>query len=54
MVIGEGVEHTADLEVLRELGVTAAQGYLLGRPTVDHASIRAGFGRNDWIVPTTG
>lgn len=54
MVIGEGVERTDDLEVLRDLGVDAAQGYLLGRPTVDHASIRDGFGRNDWIAGLTG
>ena len=33
-VIGEGVERAADLEVLRELGVDAAQGYLLGRPVI--------------------
>lgn len=49
-VIGEGVEQLADLEVLQDLGVDAAQGYLLGRPTVDHGSIRAGFGRNEWIA----
>ncbi len=50
-VIGEGVEQLADLEVLRDLGVDAAQGYLLGRPTVDYDSIQGGFGRSDWIVP---
>jgi EAL domain-containing protein (putative c-di-GMP-specific phosphodiesterase class I) len=49
-VIGEGVEHRADLDVLRDLGVDAAQGYLLGRPTVDHDRIRAGFGHNEWIA----
>lgn len=32
MLIAEGVEHTAELEVLRALGVHAAQGYLLCRP----------------------
>ncbi len=53
-VIGEGVERTADLEVLRDLGVNAAQGYLLARPTVDHDSIRAGFGHNEWIAPAGG
>jgi EAL domain-containing protein (putative c-di-GMP-specific phosphodiesterase class I) len=34
LVIGEGVERPADLEVLRDLGVDAAQGYLLGRPVI--------------------
>jgi diguanylate cyclase (GGDEF)-like protein len=32
MVIAEGVENAHQLSVLRELGITAAQGYLLGRP----------------------
>jgi EAL domain-containing protein (putative c-di-GMP-specific phosphodiesterase class I) len=30
--IAEGVESQATLEVLRELGVDLAQGYLIGRP----------------------
>lgn len=34
-VIGEGVETPAELQTLIELGVDAAQGYLLGRPTTD-------------------
>jgi EAL domain-containing protein (putative c-di-GMP-specific phosphodiesterase class I) len=33
-VIGEGVETTAELEALTMLGVDAAQGYLIGRPTL--------------------
>lgn len=36
MVIGEGVERQTDLEVLEDLGVDAGQGYLLGRPTIEH------------------
>jgi EAL domain-containing protein (putative c-di-GMP-specific phosphodiesterase class I) len=32
LVIGEGVEETAQLARLGALGVTAGQGYLLGRP----------------------
>lgn len=32
-VVAEGVERPRDLGALRELGVQAAQGYLLGRPT---------------------
>jgi PAS domain S-box-containing protein len=31
-VIAEGVEDPAELEMLRELGVTLGQGFLLGRP----------------------
>ncbi|MFC0810437.1 hypothetical protein ACFHWW_34230, partial [Ensifer sp. P24N7] len=30
--LSEGVEPTSELETLRRLGVTKAQGYLLGRP----------------------
>jgi diguanylate cyclase (GGDEF)-like protein/PAS domain S-box-containing protein len=32
MVVAEGVENTLQLESVRALGCTAAQGYLLGRP----------------------
>ena len=32
MVVAEGVETNEHLEVIRELGITRAQGYLLGRP----------------------
>jgi signal transduction histidine kinase len=38
-VIGEGVERPEDLQALRELGLDAAQGYLLGRPTSDRDAI---------------
>jgi EAL domain-containing protein (putative c-di-GMP-specific phosphodiesterase class I) len=31
-LIAEGIEIQADLDVLRRLGVTMGQGYLLGRP----------------------
>jgi EAL domain-containing protein (putative c-di-GMP-specific phosphodiesterase class I) len=31
-IIAEGVETASELDVLRQLGVTKAQGYLLGRP----------------------
>jgi len=33
LVVGEGVETTAELDSLARLGVDAVQGYLLGRPT---------------------
>lgn len=33
IVIAEGVELPDDLAAVRDLGVDAAQGYLLGRPT---------------------
>ncbi len=31
-VVAEGIEHQAELEVLREIGVPFGQGYLIGRP----------------------
>ncbi len=31
-VIAEGIERRTDLNMLRELGVTYGQGFLLGRP----------------------
>jgi EAL domain-containing protein (putative c-di-GMP-specific phosphodiesterase class I) len=45
IVVGEGVERAADLSAVRELGLHAVQGYLLGRPTTDpHGLAR-------WIGP---
>lgn len=38
-VIGEGVERREDLGALRELGLDAAQGYLLGGPTSDRDAV---------------
>jgi len=40
MVIAEGVELPADLEAIRDLGVDAAQGYLLARPTADRRKLQ--------------
>lgn len=34
-VVAEGVERPSDLRAVRELGLDAAQGYLLGRPTTN-------------------
>ncbi len=31
-LIAEGIETEADLEIVRDLGIVCAQGYLLGRP----------------------
>jgi EAL domain-containing protein (putative c-di-GMP-specific phosphodiesterase class I) len=41
-VCGEGVEETGDLHQLAALGVTYAQGYLLGRPGPDWVESLAG------------
>ncbi len=48
-VIAEGLETASQLRMVRELGITAGQGYLLGRPmsepnllTVDLAALEAG------------
>lgn len=38
-VVAEGVEKPADLAALRDLGVHAAQGYLLARPSIDRADV---------------
>ncbi|MDT7547625.1 MAG: hypothetical protein QOE84_19 [Actinomycetota bacterium] len=46
-VIGEGVETQAELDALIALGVDAAQGYYLGRPTVSSADWRR------WGPPTS-
>ncbi len=32
LLIAEGIETEADLEIVRDLGIACAQGYLLGRP----------------------
>ncbi|MDT7572704.1 MAG: hypothetical protein QOE05_2878 [Actinomycetota bacterium] len=38
-VVAEGVEDAADLSAAEELGATSAQGYLLGRPTLDRQQL---------------
>ena len=35
VVTAEGVETAVQLETLRELGCTEAQGFLIGHPTAD-------------------
>lgn len=43
-VIAEGLERPADLAALYDLGVDAAQGFLLGRPTTNHDEIHSMLG----------
>ncbi|HXI46498.1 MAG TPA: EAL domain-containing protein, partial [Candidatus Acidoferrales bacterium] len=40
MTIAEGVETPDQLRMIRELGIVAGQGYLLGRPGTDHSMSR--------------
>ncbi|MEO8274301.1 MAG: EAL domain-containing protein, partial [Chloroflexota bacterium] len=40
-VIAEGIEEPAELQMLRELGVTLGQGYLLGSPAPPPAAVSA-------------
>jgi EAL domain-containing protein (putative c-di-GMP-specific phosphodiesterase class I) len=44
-VVAEGVELRADRDAVRALGVHAAQGYLLGRPSTDPAYVTQWIGR---------
>lgn len=50
-VIAEGVETSADLDTLRSLGVSAAQGYLLGRPSGDEADLSRWTSGSHRVVP---
>lgn len=45
-VVAEGVERLEDLEVASELGIQAAQGYLLGRPATERQTIER------WLRPS--
>jgi EAL domain-containing protein (putative c-di-GMP-specific phosphodiesterase class I) len=38
-VVAEGVEEMSDLDAVRDLGVGAAQGYLLARPSTDRGDL---------------
>jgi len=58
MTIAEGVETPDQLRTIRELGITAGQGYLLGRPAlepglapVDLGALAAGQDLNDPQAP---
>ncbi len=52
-VTAEGVETTAELDVLRSLGVDTVQGYLLARPSVDPADWAA-WATRDWPAHAGG
>ena len=47
-VVAEGVERSRDLAALRDLGVQAAQGFLLGKPSAERDDLVR------WTSPTTG
>jgi EAL domain-containing protein (putative c-di-GMP-specific phosphodiesterase class I) len=49
-VVAEGVERTEDLQAAFDLGLDAAQGYLLGRPTADAASVARWLRCERWRV----
>jgi EAL domain-containing protein (putative c-di-GMP-specific phosphodiesterase class I) len=49
-VTGEGIEELAELDMLATLGVDHAQGYLLGRPTIDPAAWQQWAGQT-WDTP---
>lgn len=43
-VVAEGVERPADLSAVRDLGLHAVQGYLLGRPSMDPGAVSRWLG----------
>jgi diguanylate cyclase (GGDEF)-like protein len=53
-IVAEGVETSEQLAVIRELGITAGQGYLLGRPARERRAERldldALLPEEDWAV----
>jgi EAL domain-containing protein (putative c-di-GMP-specific phosphodiesterase class I) len=53
-VIAEGLERPADLAALYDLGVDAAQGYLLGRPSTEPADLAAWLRHDGAKAPTLG
>lgn len=52
-VVAEGVETGAALEAVASLGVDAAQGFLLARPTTDRTEL-ARWGRGSLLPPSRG
>ena len=47
-VVAEGIERAEDLAVVRDLGLDAAQGYFLGRPSTDDTQV------SGWCTGLTG
>lgn len=47
-VVAEGVERPEDLSAVGKLGLDAAQGYLLGRPTIDQDAVSV------WVAHAAG
>ncbi len=52
VVVAEGVERSEDLDVALELGLQAAQGYLLGRPSTDAEVFSRWIGQGEHLEPT--
>jgi diguanylate cyclase (GGDEF)-like protein len=54
LVVAEGIETAAQLEVVRSLGIGAGQGYLLGRPTEQPPTTAVNMDElirgTDWLV----
>ena len=54
LVVAEGIETPAQLEIVRSLGIGAGQGYLLGRPTdtpsTDPLDLEGLSRGTDWLV----
>jgi EAL domain-containing protein (putative c-di-GMP-specific phosphodiesterase class I) len=46
-VVAEGVERPDDLAVIRQLGMHAVQGYLVGRPSIKHSTVMRWIGVPD-------
>jgi EAL domain-containing protein (putative c-di-GMP-specific phosphodiesterase class I) len=51
--VAEGVESADDLATLKEIGVDAAQGYLLGRPSSDREALVRWLGVRGEAVQAT-
>jgi EAL domain-containing protein (putative c-di-GMP-specific phosphodiesterase class I) len=50
-VIFEGVETAEQLEIVKQFGGNAVQGYLLGRPTSDPALLVDTIHRDSFLIP---
>jgi len=54
LVVAEGIETPAQLDIVRALGIGAGQGYLLGRPTdrpsIEPLDLDALGNSSDWLI----